>query len=166
MEDVRADVNGLTLEISVHPEATALDANVQEMISRSLYSANEIVGPVRGVVAVLVHDDSIVRNLNKLWRGIDRPTNVLSFSYPEGSTGPLRHVGDIAISYDTAAREAAAEGKTLAHHVAHLSVHGFLHLMGYDHELDDAAEAMERLERTILARVGVSDPYRISDAGT
>jgi probable rRNA maturation factor len=159
-------VSGLALEISVQPEAEALDESIQDTITVSLLAAERVVGPVRGVVAVLVDDDAKVGSLNKLWRGIVRPTNVLSFSYPEGQPGPVKHVGDIAISYETAAREAAAEGKSLSNHIAHLSVHGFLHLLGYDHESDDDAEAMEKLERTILARVGVPDPYRPIDAGT
>jgi probable rRNA maturation factor len=166
LDALYALVGGLALEISVQPEAEALDEKIQEMITRSLLAADRVVGPVRGVVAVLVDDDAKVGSLNKLWRGIDRPTNVLSFSYPEGQPGPVKHVGDIAISYETAAREAAAEGKSLSNHIAHLSVHGFLHLLGYDHESDDDAEAMEKLERTILARVGVPDPYRPIDAGT
>jgi probable rRNA maturation factor len=89
---------------------------------------------------------------------------VLSFPSPDNQAGPVRYIGDIAISHETAAREAAAEGKPLAHHIAHLSVHGFLHLLGYDHESDADAEAMEALERTILARVDVPDPYFVRDA--
>ena len=85
---------------------------------------------------------------------------MLSFPSPDTQPGPgSAAIGDIAISYETAAREAAAEDKSLAAHVAHLSVHGFLHLLGYDHESDDDAEEMEGLERVILARIGISDPY-------
>jgi probable rRNA maturation factor len=73
-------------------------------------------------------------------------------------------LGDIAISYETAAREAVAEDKSFADHMAHLSVHGFLHLLGYDHESDDDAEEMEGLERDILARIGVADPYVAHEA--
>jgi probable rRNA maturation factor len=111
-----------------------------------------------------VDDDARVQALNKLWRGLDKPTNVLSFPAPDSPSGPARMLGDIAISYQTAAREAAAEGKTLADHIAHLSVHGFLHLLGYDHESDEDAEEMEGLERVILARIGISDPYVAHEA--
>ena len=89
---------------------------------------------------------------------------MLSFPAPDTQPGPARILGDIAISYQTAAREAAAEDKSLVDHVAHLSVHGFLHLLGYDHESDDDAEEMEGLERVILARIGVSDPYVAHEA--
>ncbi|MGH6771670.1 MAG: rRNA maturation RNase YbeY [Xanthobacteraceae bacterium] len=148
----------------MQPEALRLDADIQDAISSSILKANEIAGPVRGVVTVLVDDDARVRELNKLWRDIDKPTNVLSFPYPEGPPGPDRCIGDIAISYETAAREAAADGLPLAHHLAHLSVHGFLHLLGYDHESDREADAMERLERDILAHVDVPDPYTAREA--
>jgi probable rRNA maturation factor len=70
-----------------------------------------------------------------------------------------RQFGDIAISYETAIREAQAEARPFAHHLAHLAVHGFLHLLGYDHQSDAAAEEMEDLERKILARLGIPDPY-------
>ena len=126
--------------------------------------ADEVAGPAQGGIAVLVDGDERIRALNRLWRGIDKPTNVLSFSYPDAPAGAPQHVGDIAISYQTAAAEAAAEGKPFAHHMQHLAVHGFLHVLGYDHESDEDAEAMERLERTILARLGVPDPYIARDA--
>jgi probable rRNA maturation factor len=118
-----------------------------------------MAGPVQGSATVLVDDDNRLRLLNKLWRKLDRPTNVLSFPYPNTKPGPSSYIGDIAISYETAAREASLEGKTFADHVAHLAVHGFLHLLGYDHELDAEATEMERLERAILARLCIRDPY-------
>ena len=82
-----------------------------------------------------------MRALNRDWRGKDKPTNVLSFPAPPppGAPGP-RHLGDIVLAYETLAREAAAEGKALADHAAHLVVHGVLHLLGYDHEAEAEAE--------------------------
>ncbi len=112
---------------------------------------------------MVVDDDARIRELNRLWRGFDKPTNVLSFPSPDTQPGPARTLGDIAISYETAAREAAAEDKSFGDHIAHLSVHGFLHLLGYDHESDDDAEEMEGLERAILARIGISDPYVVRE---
>jgi probable rRNA maturation factor len=87
---------------------------------------------------------------------------VLSFPAAPGS----ETLGDIAIAYETTAREAEAEGKPFADHLAHLAVHGFLHLLGYDHQSDAEAAAMERLEVAILARLNVPDPYAQSDAAT
>ena len=105
--------------------------------------------------SVLFADDAALEALNRQWRGKDKPTNVLSFPAPDGA-GTL---GDIAIAYDTVAREAQEQGKTVADHATHLLVHGLLHLLGYDHEADDEAAEMEGLERDILARLDVPDPY-------
>lgn len=111
-------------------------------------------------LAVLLTDDAAMRRLNAQWRGIDKPTNVLSFPpAPDASRQPVKSLGDIAIAGETAAREAEEEGKPIADHVSHLAVHGFLHLLGYDHDTDAAAETMEQFERVILARLGVPDPY-------
>lgn len=151
------EAGGLALEITAHPATP--DPAVGKAIASAIFAANEVVGPVRGVVTVLVDDDARLRELNKRWRGIDKPTNVLSFGAPDQEDSSDASLGDIAISYETAAHEASAEHKSLLDHIAHLATHGFLHLLGYDHESDADADAMERLERTILARVGVPDPY-------
>jgi probable rRNA maturation factor len=106
-----------------------------------------------------------VRTLNRRWRGKDRPTNVLSFpALDSASRGKPRHLGDIVIAYETTKREAIGESKPFAHHLAHLTVHGFLHLLGYDHDKNNDAEKMERLERTILKRIGIPDPYEMRHA--
>jgi probable rRNA maturation factor len=124
-------------------------------------------GHRNAVLSVLLCDDATIGRLNGQWRGQRKPTNVLSFPAP-----PLQGVvrdekiplGDIAIAYETLAREAEENGKTVSEHLSHLVVHGFLHLLGYDHHMDDEAERMERLERDILARIGVADPYAACDA--
>lgn len=110
-------------------------------------------------LAIVLTDDSAIRLLNRKWRGIDAPTNVLSFpvEVPAGAP-PL--LGDIVLGYQTVAREAHRDDKPFAHHVAHLAVHGLLHLCGYDHERAGDAETMERLERDILRRLAIPDPYR------
>ena len=112
-------------------------------------------------LAIVLTDDAAVRKLNRRWRGSDKATNVLSFPahglVPPGS-GP-RPLGDVVIAYETMAREAQEQGLPLTHHLTHLAVHGFLHLLGYDHESDTEAETMEQLERDILARLDVPDPY-------
>jgi probable rRNA maturation factor len=118
-------------------------------------------------VSILFCDDDTIAALNGRWRGQEKPTNVLSFpALPLQSGGVIPEqapLGDIAIAYQTLVREAGASGKTAPDHLAHLVVHGFLHLVGYDHETDDEAEEMERLEREILARIGVADPYAARD---
>ena len=109
----------------------------------------------------MLSDDSAVQALNRDWRGKNAPTNVLSF--PAAAPGKARaaspYIGDIVIAYRTVAREAVAEGKPFNHHLAHLTVHGFLHLLGYDHENDRDAKKMELLERKILKRLAIPDPY-------
>jgi probable rRNA maturation factor len=111
-------------------------------------------------LAVLLTDDASIRRLNAQWRHIDKPTNVLSFPPGSHQQGLVKSLGDIAIAFETTAHEAAQEGKRFADHLSHLAVHGFLHLLGHDHDTDAAAERMEGLERAILARLGVADPYR------
>ena len=107
-------------------------------------------------VAVLLTTDDAVAELNQRFRHKAGPTNVLSFP---ASANPENHLGDVCLAYGVCAREAAEQGKTLEHHLMHLVAHGVLHLLGYDHETDGEAEAMEALERSILASLGVSDPY-------
>jgi len=111
-------------------------------------------------VSLCLADDAALRALNLSWRGIDKPTNVLSFPAAPGPPGEeTPTLGDIALAYETLAREAEDLGVSLADHYRHLLVHGFLHLVGYDHETDAEAERMEALETRILARLGVADPY-------
>lgn len=113
-------------------------------------------------VSVLLADDATVQDLNKTWRGKDKPTNVLSFPaapqpLPPGAPTPL---GDVVLAYETMVRESAEQGKPLQNHLAHLLVHGTLHLVGQDHELGEPeAEAMEALEIAALATLGIPDPY-------
>ncbi len=119
-------------------------------------------------VSVTLSDDASVRELNRDYRGKDAPTNVLSFAALESDEGasdfamasdmPLM-LGDIVIARETCEREALDQNKPLLHHLLHLSVHGTLHLVGYDHMVDDEAEHMEQLERHILAGMGIDDPY-------
>jgi probable rRNA maturation factor len=107
-------------------------------------------------VTLLLTDDETVRDLNARFREQDKPTNVLSFPAP---ANPEHFLGDVALAYGVCAREAPEQGKPLAHHLQHLVAHGVLHLLGYDHIGDDEAEAMEGLERIVLAGLGVPDPY-------
>lgn len=108
-------------------------------------------------VAILLAADARLRALNAAFRGKDAATNVLSF--PRSDSGAGDHLGDIALALGVCAREAAEQGKSLAAHLQHLTAHGVLHLLGYDHESDAEAEAMEAKERQVLAGLGVADPY-------
>ena len=112
-------------------------------------------------VAVLLADDAHVRRVNAEWRGLDKPTNVLSFPAAEPARiGSSPMLGDLILAFETCAREAENDGKALCDHLAHLVVHGVLHLLGHDHMTDAEAESMEGLEVEVLASLGVPDPYR------
>lgn len=110
-------------------------------------------------VSLLFTDDAHIRRLNRQYRSKDKPTNVLSFPGPSDGDvfGPL--VGDLVLARETIAREAALEDTSFEDHLTHLIVHGFLHLLGYDHELEGEAVLMEGLETAILAGLGIADPY-------
>jgi probable rRNA maturation factor len=118
----------------------------------------------RPELSVVLADDAMVRELNRSYRGQDKPTNVLSFASlddeeaPQPEDGPLM-LGDVVLAYETTLAEAERDGKPLIDHMTHLVVHGVLHLVGFDHEEEDEAEEMERLETAILASLGIPDPY-------
>lgn len=136
--------------LSALPEA-------ETVVARAAMAA---LGTVQGDVVVLLTDDAAVQDLNARFRDRDRPTNVLSFPAADMPLqGQAPHLGDLVLAFGVCRAEAAAQGKTLADHLSHLVVHGVLHLLGRDHEADGEAEAMEAEERTILAGLGVNDPY-------
>jgi probable rRNA maturation factor len=128
-------------------------------VRRAVARAASMLSTSPSELAIVLTNDSAVRSLNRLWRGIDAATNVLSFPN-KAVRGDPSHIGDIVLAYETVAREARADRKPLTHHLAHLAVHGFLHLVGYDHESDEEAEAMEQIERRVLRRLAIPDPYR------
>ena len=132
-------------------------SEAERIIARALDAAATATG-MQGEVSVLLCDDAAICVLNARWRGMDKATNVLSFpAAPMPGVHAL--LGDIALAFETVAREAESEGKTLADHTAHLAVHGFLHLVGHDHETDAQAQEMEAAERSILLGLGHADPY-------
>jgi probable rRNA maturation factor len=153
-------------EVLVVADCWRDEPDAEAVIQRAIAAAAEIADADVGdaELAVMLTDDRGIRELNNNWRGIDKPTNVLSFPAlqpegPVGDDGPPRMLGDIAIAYQTMRREADDEQKPFDHHLSHLAVHGFLHLVGYDHEKDNDAETMETLEQEILAQLGIPDPY-------
>jgi len=111
-------------------------------------------------------DDALLRSLNRSYRGKDAPTNVLSFPFqgPPGGAEP-RHLGDVVLAVETIRNEAGEQGIAPMHHLQHLVVHGLLHLLGFDHDTVAQAEAMERLEAQILAKLGIADPYALAEVG-
>jgi probable rRNA maturation factor len=143
------------IEVEVRSPLWNAEPAAADTVRAAILSATALV-PAQGEISVLLTDDAAVRELNRAWRKVDKPTNVLSFPAAKPAGGLL---GDIAIAHETLAREAAGEGKPFLHHLAHLAVHGFLHLLGYNHQTDSQAEAMEGLERAALARLAIADPY-------
>jgi probable rRNA maturation factor len=111
-------------------------------------------------LSIVLADDAAVRDLNRDWRDRDVPTNVLAFpGDTEATNGQPLLIGDVIVAYGVTCAEATRDGKTLANHLSHLVVHGTLHLLGYDHENDAEAHAMEALETRILGGLGIADPY-------
>ncbi len=134
------------------PDLAALEAWVAAVLAR-------FPGETRHELTVRFVDADESQALNRDYRGKDRPTNVLSFPFenPPGLALPL--LGDLVICHHVVAEEAQAQGKRLPHHYAHMVVHGTLHLLGHDHLEESEAEAMEQLEREILAGFAIADPY-------
>ena len=158
--------DGPEVDVAITPDdAWQTVPRAEAVVRRAIAAAAAATPePLAGAeVAVLLCDDATIADLNGRWRGMARPTNVLSFPARAFGCIGARPLGDIAIAAETLTREAEASGKTVEDHLAHLAVHGFLHLTGHHHENDDEAEAMERLERDILARIGVADPYAAED---
>ncbi|MCX7588477.1 rRNA maturation RNase YbeY [Phenylobacterium sp. 58.2.17] len=145
------------IDIEIEDEAWVASApQAQDLVQAAAAAALRRAESDGDAVTILLTDDDSVRDLNARFRGKDYATNVLSFPAPQNPEG---HLGDIALAFGVCAREAAEQGKPLAHHLQHLVAHGVLHLLGYDHETDAEAEHMEGLERVILAGLGVPDPY-------
>lgn len=144
-EDWRADIDG-----TVAMAQAMADAEIAEDAELSL----------------VLTDDAAIRVINREHRGFDKPTNVLSFPQEDPDAdayGPM--LGDIVVAHETVLREAEDDGITFRAHFLHMIVHGFLHLVGYDHITDDEAGEMEGLETAILARLGIADPYADAPMG-
>jgi probable rRNA maturation factor len=143
------------IEVEIEdPAWTAALPDAAAVVERAAAAA---LAGTEGDVVVLLTDDAAVRDINARFRDRDQPTNVLSFPAAE-SAAP--HLGDLILAHGVCAAEAGAQGKSLADHLMHLTIHGVLHLLGRDHVEDAEAEAMEAEERSLLASLGVADPYR------
>lgn len=138
-------------------DAAINDATI-ELAAHAAFAVATPERPAPYELTIVLTDDTEMRDLNREWRGKDMATNVLSFPTGEALGEPLL-LGDVVIAYETAQQEADESGISLADHISHLVVHGVLHLLGLDHDKDEAAERMEDLERRALASLGVADPY-------
>jgi probable rRNA maturation factor len=156
----RADLP--SVEIKVESPLWSAQPRAEETVREAILAAADMLSTAGGEVSIVLTDDSHMQNLNRQWRGIDKPTNVLSF--PAAKAGGMM-LGDIVVAYETLARECEEEGRMFLHNLAHLTVHGFLHLIGYDHATDAEADAMETLESKIIARLNMPDPYLARDPG-
>ncbi len=145
----------IDLDLIVEEEGWNAIPEIEAHCLRALAAAHK-VQPAEGVVSLLLADDLVLHELNKQFRGKDKPTDVLSFPADEMDR-PL--LGDIAVTMGIASLDAAAQGKSLADHLSHLLIHGYLHLLGHDHEEPEDAEIMEALEIKALASLGIANPY-------
>jgi probable rRNA maturation factor len=152
--------SGPAVEIDVQSPLWDAQPDAESAV-RAAIAAAAALSTSGGEVSILLTDDSAVRVLNREWRGIDKATNVLSFPAPETmSKGAAGILGDIVIAYETLQRESADEDRDFLHHLTHLTVHGYLHLVGYDHQDDAQATAMEALESKIMMRMQLPDPWQ------
>jgi probable rRNA maturation factor len=163
----------LAIDIAVEHEAWTAVGDIDALAHRAVAAAlAEIGGADDGAdvfedaeLSLVLCNDAFIQELNKTWRGKDKATNVLSFPTDEPAyDGVPTLLGDIIVAYETSAREATDEGKSLADHLTHLIVHGVFHLFGFDHEVDDEADAMERLESRALTALGIASPYHDAES--
>lgn len=159
----------LSIDVIVESPLWTAHGDAEAVVRRALGEAATVLSTRPAELAIVLTDDSAIRALNREWREIDKPTNVLSFpvqqppAAADGPSAPPILLGDIVIAFETTMQEARSESRRFEDHLAHLAVHGFLHLLGQDHDNDRDAEAMEGLERAILARLGIPDPYAAGD---
>jgi len=129
------------------------------LCDHAIITASAVLGKdLDGELSLAFVDDAAIQALNKQYRNKDKPTNVLSFPM-EG-----RMLGDIVLARETIEKEANDQGKEFTHHLTHLIIHGFLHLLGYDHLNDQSAAVMEDVEIAALAQMGIDNPYELKQA--
>ena len=149
-----------SIDIQVQSPLWQAEPAAEQTVRAAIAAAAATLSTADGEVAILLTGDEAIRALNRQWRGIDKPTNVLSF--PAATTKAsvrLPLFGDIVIAYETLKRECDDENRIFTHHLAHIAIHGFLHLIGYGHEVDAEADEMEGLESKIMMRMNLPDPW-------
>jgi probable rRNA maturation factor len=153
-----------SITIQVQSPLWEAEPAAEQTVRDAIAAAAATLSTADNEVSILLTDDKAIRLLNREWRGIDKPTNVLSF--PAAATKASVRIplfGDIVIAYETLKRECDAEDRVFLNHLAHLTVHGFLHLIGYDHLVEAQAEEMEGLESKIMTRMQMPDPHLARD---
>ncbi len=157
------DESPISADVIVEDENWPPAEELSDLVGAALAAALEEIDDVfeePAELTVLFADNARVQELNRDFLGKDKPTNVLSFPASDEAGEPgVEMLGDIILARETVEREAVEQDKPLEAHIAHLIVHGFLHLLGYDHEDEEEAEEMEALETRILANLGIADPY-------
>jgi len=155
----------VTIEITAECEGWHRILGAELIAHRAALTAFQEAGMSAGEASILLTDDARIRELNREFRKKDQPTNVLSFPSNEMHNN-VRFYGDVALAFETLVREARTEEKRVDAHLTHLTAHGVLHLLGFDHENEEDAERMESLETKILAKLGFPDPYALrAEAG-
>jgi probable rRNA maturation factor len=152
------------IDIQMQSPLWKREAAAEKTVRGAIETAASMLSTPGGEVSILLTDDSGIRLLNRDWRGIDKATNVLSFpaAKTRAKAAPVT-LGDIVIAFETLKRECADENRAFLHHLAHLAVHGYLHLIGYDHDTDAQAGKMEGLESRIMSAMKMPDPYLARD---
>jgi probable rRNA maturation factor len=148
----------ILVEAGDWPPESELDAIVSRILAAAVKDTRPALAK-GSELSLVFTDDASIRALNQRFRDMNKPTNVLSFPGVPAGTGFGPLLGDIVLARETVYREAEAGGLTIEAHLAHLILHGFLHILGYDHEDEAEATAMERLETAILGGLGIADPY-------
>lgn len=155
---LQADPQAIDIEITIqHKEWPDMETILSMAVRKTLEHTE--VSEEKSEVSIVLADNDFVKQLNKTYRGKDRPTNVLSFPQNEDNI-----LGDIILAYETIAEEANTQNKSFTDHAVHLTVHGFLHLLGLDHETEKEAQEMESVEIKILENMGIKNPYETKDS--
>ncbi|GGA38169.1 rRNA maturation RNase YbeY [Pelagibacterium lentulum] len=152
----------LAFDIDVTRQAGNWPQGLEPLVERAVLvalemSGRDVAGPAE--ISIVLTDDQSQKELNRQWRGKDKPTNVLSFPQIEPDDAVMGLLGDIILAHETLVREAAALDKSFEAHFVHLLVHGMLHILGYDHQTGEQALVMETRETDIMIRLGYEDPY-------